>query len=252
MKRSLALFALIVGAASGAFADETPSPEKKPVEFRRHYVLRNAKDKVIHFEVTSVTRLTDDLEENLLLVNDLDHGSLILERRSSYADQAVSYTIYDRKKEEFVRTAFNMPFTAKTRLGTLEEAARNPELRTTPTLMTISTKGGEWRGVDAHWDEWQQLRSIRHAVRPTVSFHLLEAIERLRGTVFATSDGVAFYTVVGRYVVYQTSDDTKIGLEEVNTAPDCDFDKSFGLPCTDAQQKRIRKAAEEGRIPDRY
>ena len=173
-------------------------------------------------------------------------------RKMTFADQEVSHTISDVKKKEFVRSSFRMPFSAKTRKETLAESAQNPNLKMMPVLITVTTNGGEWRSVDAGAGEWQSLRDLRYSVRATVPFHLLEAIERMRGSVFATPVGSVFYSLVGKYVVYQTADDAKLELEELRSPPDCDFDNSFGYPCSEVQKKRVKAAADSGETLTRY
>jgi hypothetical protein len=194
-------------------------PPKKPVEYRMHTVLRSTEDKSVHFEVTEIVRVTDDMDENEVLVNDVQHGQFVLTRRTSFGDQEVSHSISDVKKKEFVRSSFKMPFSAKTRKDTLAESAQNSDLKMLPALITVTTNGGEWRSVDTGAGEWQRLRDLRYSVRQTVPFHLLEAIERMRGGVFATPIGGVFYSLVGKYVVYQTADDAKLELEEVAAPP---------------------------------
>lgn len=224
----------------------------KPVEYRQHTILRSPEDKSLHFEVTEIVRVTDDMDENELLVNDTQHGQFILTRRTTFADQEVSHTISDVKKKEFVRSSFKMPFSAKTRKETMAESAQNPDLKMLPALITVTTNGGEWRSVDAGAGEWQRLRDLRYSVRQTVPFHLLEAIERMRGSVFATPIGSVFYSLVGKYVVYQTADDAKLELEAVPAPPDCNFDESFGYPCSEAQTRRVKAAADSGETLTRY
>jgi hypothetical protein len=145
-----------------------------------------------------------------------------------------------------------MPFTAKTRVGTLRESDQNRNLKMISALLTVTTNGGEWRGADSDTKEWQRLREVRHLIRPTISFYLLEGIERMRGAIFGTVAGNAYYGMVAQYALYDTADDFKLDLEELPHPPDCAFDKSFGYPCSEAQLTRIRKANESGKVLDHY
>jgi hypothetical protein len=233
-------------------ADEPPAPRKPPAEWRRHFVLRDSKAATVHYEVTEVVRLTDDSDSNHLLVNDTEHGQYILERRAEWADKEASYTIRDLSGRAYVKAAFKVTqFAAKTRDGMLREAAEQPDLKFLPTLLTLTTNGGEWRSVDTDARDWERLRQMRHSVRRTVPADLLEAIERMRGTIFATSEGSIFYDIVGEYLVYQNGDEG-LQLEQVRTAPNCDFDKSFGHPCSERQQKKVEAAAEKGERLEHY
>lgn len=210
---------------------------------RRHFALRSKPDNVVHYEVTIITRTADEFDQDLILVDDPGHGRVVMEMKHTYTDQEVYYSISDDKRKDFVRTSFTMPFTAKTRAAMLKEAARSPQLKELPALLTVTTNAGEWRGVDSEWGEWQRLREIRHSIRPTLPFHLLESIERMRGALLASPSGSIYYSTVARFVVYQSNDDARLDLEEIPMDPSCTFDSSFGYPCSEAQLARVKKAA---------
>ncbi|HEY0157441.1 MAG TPA: hypothetical protein VGF28_09170 [Thermoanaerobaculia bacterium] len=220
--------------------------EVDPEESRQHYVLRHPKDKTVHYEVTVVDRSSERLDETWLLVSDVGLGRSILHTRHFYEDQSVVYEMSDVTRKDYIRTSFTMPYTAKTRSGMLREARNSPTVGMLPALLTITTPGGEWRSVDFEAAEWQRLRELRASIRPTVSFSLIESAERMRGSLFAISAGRIFYDFVAKYLVYQTSDDTSFALEQVYADPSCDFDRSFGFPCSDEQQTRVKAAAKAG------
>ena len=236
-------FSLLALSASG----EEPNTR----EFRQHYSLQTPDGSAI-YDITKIVRLTsaaqgDRHQEAIYLMLDSGHGPLVLTLARSYTDQTSTYTIADTKGRTYVRATFALPFTAKTRQETNEEAKQNPELYDVPAYVTISTNGGEWTSLSTDADEWSTLRRLRHQMRPTVDAYLLEGIERMRGTFFSTEDGSLFHEVVGQYLVYDTTGgEPKSSLKKVDAAPDCAFDKSFGYECTDTQLERIRKAAESG------
>jgi hypothetical protein len=74
----------------------------------------------------------------------------------------------------------------------------------------------------------------------------------MRGAVFAWIPGQTYYAALARYVVYQTSDEANLELEQVHTEPSCDFDKSFGYPCSKEQQARVKQAADAGKLLPSY
>jgi hypothetical protein len=232
--------ALVILTTLTLSADQRPSPEKAGWEWRQHFVLRDTKTKSVLYEVTEIGRGDDDTDETHVLVTDVVHGRYILERLSAFADQKVSFTICDVGRKEYATAAFKLPFAAKTREGVLRESAQHVELKFVPTPLTLTTNG-----------DWERLRQTRYLVRRTVPLNLLEAVERMRGTVFATAIGSAFYSVVGRYLVYQDGEEG-FKVEMVPAPPDCDFDKSFGYPCSDRQRKRVDAGAKAGERLDRY
>jgi hypothetical protein len=229
--------------------EDVPSRPVKdpPPEYRRHFVLRDSPDGTDYYRVTSIVRITDEAMAEFVLIDDLQHGTFLLEHHTSFPDDSTSYTIWDAKKKEFARASFDMPYMAKTWKGVRDESRRNPALYTATALLTIQTNGGEWLTSETEWKDWARMRDLRRAIRQTVPFFLLEAVERMRGTIFATSVGTGYYDVIGRYLVYQPADTTPAELQEFAAAPDCAFDKSFGYPCTDAQLARIKGAAETGK-----
>lgn len=234
-------------APSGPGMGETGTPDR-----RHHYTLRDD-DGVIQFELTTISRSSEQATHEVVLVRDPAHGDAILEHIATFSDMEVTLSISDVRRRDSIRTSFKLPFNAKTFSGMLEESARQPQLKRTPALLTITTSGGEWRGVDSEWGEWQKLRTLRHSIRPTVSFDLLEMVERMRGAVFAVPATDTFYEFVGRYVVYDVGDEHQLsGLRETVERPDCSFDKTFGYPCTDEQAQKIRAAEAAGRVLASY
>jgi hypothetical protein len=226
-------------------------PAAPVTDSRHHYVLRDA-DHVVHYEITALMRTDGDVDSDILLVDDRGHGLLLLETQANYPTQTIWYVISDATRKAFFRATFKLPYTAKTRAGTLAEAHANPALQMMPTLLTLETNGGEWPSVDTDLREWKRLRELRHSIRPTIPFFLLEGIERMRGSLFATVSGDMYYSVVGRFAVYDTTGDTKLDLEEVTVEPACDFDKSFGYPCSDKQLAAIKRSLAAGKIPEHY
>ena len=236
----------LLGLSPGIFA--------AGVELRNRYNVVSA-DKRVQYEMAEVMRLSDTEESITVLVRDVATGDrYVLQRLKSYTEQTVVYKISDPKGESSIQTSFSLPFTKRTRLEALQEARDNPQLAAEPVIVTIETNGGTWSGVSTTWDEWAELRKLRHDIRSVTSFYLLEGIERMRGSVFAQPSAQAFDTIVARFVVYDTDTTGKedAGLQSVVVMPDCDFDESFGFPCTDAQQKIVRKARESGKVPQRY
>jgi hypothetical protein len=223
-----------------------------PVESRRHFILRDPAQQTVYYEVTKIFKGTDESDETTIIVSDVEHGRIILQRRASYREHTASYSISDVKMRDYIRVSTKTAYAATTRTETLEESMTSPDPRMDTMVPTVTTPGGEWRPIIGEAGEWQQMRSLRRAIRPTISFFLLEAIERMRGTLFSTAVGSIYDHMVGSYVVYRDGDDPKLELEEVTQPPACDFDQAFGFPCTAAQQKRIKKWADEGQPVEVY
>lgn len=253
MKTRLAAGLLLFTFMLNSRAEEPSQtrPAASISDSRRHYVLRSA-DRTVQYELTAIERTDGDIDTDIVLVDDRGHGLLLLQSQTDYQTQTAWYAITDAKGKALIRASFKLPFTAKTRAGTLAEAHAQPSLQMLPALLTIETNGGEWRSVDTDLQDWVRLRELRHAIRPTIPFFLLEGIERMRGSLFASTSALAYYGLVGRYAVYDTTDEQKLELEEITAEPACDFDKSFGYPCSDKQLAAIKKSLEVGKIPEHY
>jgi hypothetical protein len=218
-----------------------------PIEFRHHFLLRHATDKAEHYRATYISRIANEKYQGILLVNDLQHGKLILEHLSTFDDHKVTYSISDVKREDVVSLSFKTPDTAKTFDEWRREHRVHPELKNTAVLLTITTNGGEWTTSESEWKEWGRARELRYAIRRTLSPFLLEAIERMRGTIFASDDGRPYFEIIGRFLVYEDKDEEPPALEEVTLDAACDFDESFGYPCSTEQLKRIKDRAAAGK-----
>ncbi len=221
----------------------------KPIEMRNHFKIV-AENGTALYEITEVIRLGDDFDENHVLIHDEGYGDVLLNRSWNYRDQIISYRMNDLKNRAFIQQVSKTPFNSKTRLGTLAEAKRIPTLLDVPGVVKIETNGGEWEGIHTDWDEYGRLRQFRHDLRRTLDPFLLEALERMRGIVFPiVGTAGAFYQLAARFLVYdQRSDDAPVVVKQVDLQPDCDFDKSFGYPCSDKQLERVTRAAKE-RLP---
>ena len=147
------------------------------------------------------------------------------------------------------------PLTAKTMSEVFREAHANPSIMmNTPTLLTITTNGGEWRTSETALKEEQTIRRLRHEIRPTIDVYLLEAIERMRGTFFSVPDGHPYAFFIAPVLLYDSAIDAKAIFREdpARQPPACDFDKSFGYGCSEAQWKRICEAEKAGKELDTY
>ena len=244
-RRRLLILLLAFSLPAAAGADENIQ------EIRRHFTL-DGPDKAVLYEVTEIIRLSDTFDENTLLVHDRDHGQFLMEARTQYSDQIVTYAITDVKRKAFVRSSFRTPFTSRTRVETLQEARRSPQVMSAPAIVTVTTNGGDWASIGTDLNEWSTLRRLRHQIRPTTDPFILEALERMRGSVLALPFGSTFYTMVAIYVLYDAKDPVTVSVRQHDQPPACDFDKSFGYPCSEAQLAMIKKLAEEGSSRTRY
>ena len=206
------------------------------------------------YEYTMIDVVSEEKIGEVILIRDPGHGDLILEHATTPNPGRSFSRISDVKKRTFIEVSMVSPLTSKTLSGMFREAHANPEIWTnTSALMTIATNGGEWRTTETALKEEAEARRLRHEIRPTIDVYLLEAIERMRGTFFSVSDGHAYGLLVAPVLLYDSAvAATPASREDVTRPPACDFDKSFGYGCSEAQWKRIREAADSGKELDTY
>lgn len=251
--------------AEAVQAEEEPEAqtEKKiaPLEYRRHFRVIDREQEQL-YEATLIARISEEKDENYLLIHDEGHGEFIIRKVWTFENQQSVSRMTDIKNRSFIQASYIFQLSSKTRSDTHAEARRNPLLMDVPAILTLETNGGRWEGLDRDWNDAARLRQLRHQVRQTVDFSLLEATERMRGTLFAIdSDASFFYATVCKYVVYGTSRDetteddegsSSSGMKALDIAPNCDFDKQFGFPCSAKQLERVKKAAAEQKPLPRY
>lgn len=245
----VALVAVLLLSTTPATHGSEPA---KVMEYRRHFQIVAAKD-VVMYKFTDLTRVADDVDENLYLVHDEGYGDFIMRRTWSFPEQTITHRISDIKDGAFIQYTYKTSLTSRTRRETLAEGRENPQLLDTPVAVTLETNGGKWEAIDTDWNDEAELRRLRNAIRQSLDFRLLEGIERMRGSVFATPVGEVFYVHIGRLVLYDHANNTPIGsMKSRDAAPDCAFDAAFGFKCSEKQEKRVTQAAKKGLVLNSY
>jgi hypothetical protein len=222
-----------------------------PLDYRRHLELRGAQGALL-YEYTIISSLSEAGTSEIILLRDPGHGDVLLEHVFSVEKHRSASRISDVKGHTFIEASMESPLTSKTLTDTFKEAHAQPELFKTPVPVTITTRGGEWRMSETELKDDQAVRRLRHEIRPTVDVYLLEAMERMRGTFFQTVNGVSYSFFVGQLLLYGPADEMNLNAGEVPQPPACDFDKSFGYPCSSEQLKRVKAAAEAGKPLEVY
>jgi hypothetical protein len=240
---------MLLLAAALLFLQEAdaPRPLVRPLHYRQHFAVGSGG--AVSFEFTVISDLTEERFEIVLLVRDPEHGDVLMRTVNAFAEKRSVYRISDVKERTFIESEVaGSPLTSTTISELLREARANPQLfETAPGRVTLRTNGGEWEDFETNPVDREARRRLRHRIRPTIDFFLLEAIERMRGTLFLTTQAAFYFDVIGQYVLYDSVSSEQTVVEAVRQPPDCGFDESFGFACTDEQLKKIRDAAAEGK-----
>jgi hypothetical protein len=246
--RRILLLILIAGTVPSIADTEKPSI----TEYRKHFQVVDGGGAVLYV-ATEVIRYSEASNENYVLASDQGHGDFVLRKIWTFKDQVSALRVSDIKDRTYIQASYKYPFSSTTRTATLEEGRRNPQIMEVGTLVRIETNGGRWDGTEHDWDDGIRLRDFRHQLRQTIDFSLLEAVERMRGTLFATEIASWFYSPLCKYAVYDANDEGGASTVKVREiAPDCAFDAHFGFECSEKQLARVKKAAKEEKILTAY
>lgn len=223
-------------------------PLRLPPEMRRHYRI-HAKDGTLLYTVTTINRFSEQQAESIALVRDEALMDVAFRSVLSFEKQFFLHRISDLKDEAYVQQTFAMPLGVKTWSEMRELMSEHQSIRQAEVILKLETNGGRWEYAERERKEPVRMRELRHNIRSSMSPLLLEAIERMRGTLFGTEIGRDLYTSFETELLYDAADEpaasTEITLDD--SAPDCAFDASFGYPCTKSQLARIDAAAKEGK-----
>lgn len=241
-------FVLFALNAAIARAEDAPSGLRG---VRRHFELVD-KQGTLYYQATSINETSQALGRSRVLLHDVNYGDLVLSWVRSYTEQTTVLSVTDKEGKAYVRLKFKWPYTSKTRDETLSEAHRHPELEKAPVIAILETNGGKWEAVETEWQGTQRLRELRTDVRRSMDFTLLEGIERMRSMALGIQDIDAIAKMVTTYLIHGSEGEIMVSLIDTTTAPDCDFDKSFGVPCSERELERIKKAIEQHHQLEEY
>jgi hypothetical protein len=247
---------LVLGSSAFAtpfLAEDSPVQRELPPEIRRHWQV--ASRGTVLYRFTTILKMTETKHETIVLVRDEGHGDFVIRDRWSFEDQTVVYRISTLDDRAFLQQSYKMPLSAKGRKRTMDEVRATTILTEgeTTAIIRIETNGGQWERSEDELKDDVALRRLRHDLRSTMNFPLLEMLERMRGTFFATEDGQQLYGTVARLVLYDAGSATTAADVQISEAqPTCDFDESFGFPCSETQLSKIEKATKEGKRPVWY
>jgi hypothetical protein len=235
--------ALLIGLP--ALAQE----EKIRVAEMRQHTQIVAKSGAVLYTMTKINRFSEEKDETILLIRDEGYGELIVRDVMSYEKHFSSHRISDLENRAFLQHSFPMQLGAKSRSETLK-LGRDPEAIVWPeVILKIETNGGVWERNEKELRDEANMRPFRREIRPTMNSFVLEALERMRGTLLGADPGDLGFQDFANLVLYGIDKEavSPSDAKVVETVPDCAFDESFGYPCTESQLARIAKAADEGK-----
>ena len=250
----LVLTALLAFYLPAAAIGESPNT-RAPFERRAHSGLESH-DRLRLYDVTVVTRTTESDDQTLWLVQDVLNGDrFILTKTLDFTSQELRYQIAFLGSKSAITAFFLLPFHARTRSDTLKAFHEmTPEtFSKVDTEWTVDSGGFK---ITAHESEWKN-NSLRgrewtSELRRVASPLLLEAIERMSGTLFATVELRGFAEAIAGHMLHRVNCSETIGVSVVRLEPDCDFDAAFGYDCSTQQKRLIQTARSENKPVTTY
>jgi hypothetical protein len=210
-------------------------------EFREHGELHDAGSHVYTF--TTVTRVDAEVtrgEQFVLLRDERTNERWILHSVEDYARKQLIHEISDVKGETYLR--ITQPL--EPILDLTAEANRERVRKFDKQPVRIETQGATRTASKSEWEQPENKRAWRSELRRSMSFDLIEAIERLRIVRFTNPIGI-YYSSLMVHVLYDgKGDEGPVTVERPDA--DCAFDASFGFRCTKAQLEGLEKRRTDG------
>ncbi|MHB0968517.1 MAG: hypothetical protein ACYC7A_09085 [Thermoanaerobaculia bacterium] len=224
------------------------------IEFRRHYVVVTATG--ANGEVTVLKQMVEKAGEDEDLDTYLFEAStgdrFIFENNFYYAKSKTELVIRDVRGDSRITATFTLPFPGQRRDEFFAEAFRNVRLFEYMSGVTIETRGGTWSVSRMELESNGPHRTkLASEIRRTISFELLEMIERAAMSVFATELAAPVRVFLVDALLYRSGCESK-NVDANLAMPDCRFDERFGFRCSEKQNDHAKAAIEAGEIPERY
>jgi hypothetical protein len=249
VNRSVSVLTFLVATA----AVSAQGGERDVFEYRQHFVIEDKSHSPVYV-VTKMNRNSEAEDSDTFLIEDATtRERWIIVRLMDFTHQDVRYEIRPAAGGAKIAAWYALPFGGRTRTATLEAFHKmTPEVYSKFDVeTTVDTGGRSVKAKDSEWTNELKAREWRTELRRVASPSFIEALERMRGTLYATTELQLFCQMIARRVLYAETCEAPNGVA-TDMPPDCDFDAAFGYPCSEKQKKKIEKAKEEKRVVGLY
>lgn len=244
----IAMFLPGIMSVNGSPLDK-PGPES---DFRSRWSSVRS-DGAALYDVVTIVDATEDQARREALVRDAKGEQWVLQNVHDFARQVISAEIRHIPTGEYVRLSFEVPTEARTRREALSELKRRPGSATENPIVTLQTKGLSRSAAESEWRNLELTADLRTEVRTSLSTFFLDSLERMKETLLRHDPNFASIENVARLLSHSSEcDATNRYSKRVERWPDCDFDKEFGRPCSEAREERVEAAFKKGVQLHRY
>jgi hypothetical protein len=241
------LWSLLLVVLTSAAGAQTPTEEHPVREMRKHLTLQS-RDSTNAFTVTVVDLASEVMDSVKILIQDPKSGRFLLSWDRDFVRQTSIREIREVGGTEFVRYTLFLPFTARTRTATQEQARTHPELMNDKNgRFELSTAGNSSiSGTVDFWKDAETAREWRTRARAMLSPPFLDWIETMETAgLFRQPSLVDLDSILMPLLLYRTDCASTPEYVVTTLVPDCAFDKKFGFECSDKQKERAEKYAAE-------
>jgi hypothetical protein len=238
---------MLFGASAVTGASHTP------VGWRAHLSVNDARGDVLYV-LTDIHHVDDSGgSTELLILDKTTDQRFVMTSKYDIEHHRSVMQISDVTGKKYLRRSYALPSAAKTRDELSAESERNPQVfELADSLITIETPASSYTAHESELSgnarNGRWVSDLRESLDPA----FLEALERMRESLFGTTTAERFYSTLAKFVFHGGCSPDAATAKVVAETPDCSFDKSFGFPCSDRQVERIRKAEEEKTTLDHY
>jgi hypothetical protein len=198
-------------------------------ETRDHYIVID-RDRAPMYRVTRIWAPGPNGTQQTFLIANVGGPLLRIDLTRDYLSQErITLFALAGNPEANARLVVTLPSASTTAKDLREELQARPELRHVPVPIRIEGRSNKMvRGLDADWSR-QTNAELRNRVRQVVGEDLMEALLSIKDIaglpMFAELNASLGYLVDPETLVYRSTLLVSAG------APDCEFDRKFGVPC---------------------
>ena len=229
---------LILTLAAAASAQST---KPRITEFRKHWASARS-DGTFFYEATTITDTLEPVTGTVALIRDDKGEQWKIESSLEWERGAAWHQITHLATGEYLRASYPVP-----PMATMD----TPEIMQ-PTKITLQTRSASRTAMEDEWDDAEKSADLRNDVRVSLTTAFLDGLERMSATLFPHDTNFVQTASFVKLVSHAHECEAKPRSTAAELEPDCKFDKSFGFPCSTAQEERIEKARKKGTLRSTY
>lgn len=235
-KKMLVLFSFLAATSLAA------SSEAAENEMRTHYVVAD-RNRLPVYRATVITTSDENAGVETCLLSDVSGERVRIDIRRNHVSHLL-IAEYSVNNAPPVKVKVDLPFKSMTRSGNAHEYNTQPELREKEIPFTIESNGKMLKTAEREWKSGPNKANVRAQAKSLVGTHLAATMTKLRSVLAFPPLAGACSTLSFVTDGVKCAGSTALSIAVVQ--PDCDFDATFGFPCSAAQAQRANSHRRRG------